>query len=696
MIFKRLALKNVRSFIDGEVDLFDGFHCIIGGVGAGKSTILLAIDFALFGKPLFGPVRGFNYLLRNGARSGRVEFEFEHHGKTYKITRALRREGERVVEDSLELDLSENGKLIARGKEEAVVEEIINTTGLDYKLFRDIVWIQQERLKEIIDLSPGRRRERVDGILGLSDLEMAWEKMRDFERNYEGEIRKIETENPYIPIIDQQRKEYDEIAGRLIETDGEIQSLRLEREGIEREIESHDRELDQLVKAEMRLREWERKRFEVEADIRYRERVLQEITARIEDRKGELKKGIDELGDIELRMRRQWGELGEIGIEPNFDMKGVKGFLQGLRKERSKIESRRDVENELIADLRQKLEGIKRHKRCPTCLQTITSEYRDRILDDLTRKISDIEMRVESYIGTEGKLVELIKRIESISSSLEDQQTRHDILEERIAVAQKELDGEERLLSGHVHGIATLKEKLARVEMEKPEFDPTWVDKIRMEREDLNRRKSRIESELGHLSESKMELAKQMDLIKTRLDRAEKDRKRLYRIQRILKYIREFRELYRKVQPVIRREYVQWLESIVQDILTDVRMGLEPLEIKLDEESYTPIITAGRGEPLILLSGGERTQLALAYRVGLSQLVMDTRGRELDVLIIDEPTASLGKEDMSIVQLAEAISQLKNMRQIIAVTHSEDFASEADHVLEVTKTHSGSQVRVVK
>ncbi|HID91258.1 TPA: hypothetical protein EYP44_04790, partial [Candidatus Bathyarchaeota archaeon] len=39
MIYRRLALKNIRSFVSGEISFFEGFQCIIGGVGAGKTTI---------------------------------------------------------------------------------------------------------------------------------------------------------------------------------------------------------------------------------------------------------------------------------------------------------------------------------------------------------------------------------------------------------------------------------------------------------------------------------------------------------------------------------------------------------------------------------------------------------------------------------------------------------------------------------
>jgi DNA repair exonuclease SbcCD ATPase subunit len=64
------------------------------------------------------------------------------------------------------------------------------------------------------------------------------------------------------------------------------------------------------------------------------------------------------------------------------------------------------------------------------------------------------------------------------------------------------------------------------------------------------------------------------------------------------------------------------------------------------------------------------------------------------MLLLDEPTESLGREDGSVDRLAEAISRLKAIEQIIAVTHSEAFAEKAEHVIWVDKEAGVSRVSV--
>jgi len=147
----------------------------------------------------------------------------------------------------------------------------------------------------------------------------------------------------------------------------------------------------------------------------------------------------------------------------------------------------------------------------------------------------------------------------------------------------------------------------------------------------------------------------------------------LNKCREIIEIIDSIRDGYRNIQPKLRTEFVKTLERFVQHVL-DTLTGDEGsfLQVKIDE-SYSPIvISEGYQREVSNLSGGERTLLAFAYRLGIGQLIMQSRtGLGLYLLILDEPTESLGREDGSIDRLAESISRLKTIEQIIAVTHSE-------------------------
>lgn len=140
------------------------------------------------------------------------------------------------------------------------------------------------------------------------------------------------------------------------------------------------------------------------------------------------------------------------------------------------------------------------------------------------------------------------------------------------------------------------------------------------------------------------------------------------------------------------------LRNFVQQILDNLA-GEGPLLNIIIDETYTPYLKSESGveREVSYLSGGERTLLAFAYRLGLDQLIMQSRtGHGLSMLLLDEPTESLGREDGSIDRLAEAISRFKAIEQIIAVTHSEAFAEKAEHVIRLEKEAGVSRVVIEK
>ena len=88
MIFKKLELKNIRSYAHQEIEFPAGSFLLSGEVGSGKTSILLALEYALFG---LQPGQKGSSLLRNNEILGEVSLEFEIDGKIVNIERKLRR-----------------------------------------------------------------------------------------------------------------------------------------------------------------------------------------------------------------------------------------------------------------------------------------------------------------------------------------------------------------------------------------------------------------------------------------------------------------------------------------------------------------------------------------------------------------------------------------------------------------------------
>ena len=200
-----VQLENIRSHVKSTVPFTRGFNCVVGGVGCGKSSVMYAVDFALFGDSI---ARSFEYLLREGADFGKVTVQFSQNGNTYRITRGLRRKGKGISQDFELLKLYEEDTLIASIKNDAVAEQIKAITGLDKELYREIVWFRQEHLKELLDAAPRDRQKRLDELFGLSDYEVAWSNIAQYQRDYETEKRVYE-KDPDVNSIEKLSNDYN-------------------------------------------------------------------------------------------------------------------------------------------------------------------------------------------------------------------------------------------------------------------------------------------------------------------------------------------------------------------------------------------------------------------------------------------------------------------------------------------------------
>src|SRR3989344_4569091 len=95
MLLRQLTLKNIRSYKEETITFPEGSILLAGDIGSGKSSILLAIEFALFGTSR--PDLPAEMLLRKGATSGTVELTFQLGDQEIIIQRNLKKEKDAAV-----------------------------------------------------------------------------------------------------------------------------------------------------------------------------------------------------------------------------------------------------------------------------------------------------------------------------------------------------------------------------------------------------------------------------------------------------------------------------------------------------------------------------------------------------------------------------------------------------------------------
>ena len=123
----------------------------------------------------------------------------------------------------------------------------------------------------------------------------------------------------------------------------------------------------------------------------------------------------------------------------------------------------------------------------------------------------------------------------------------------------------------------------------------------------------------------------------------------------------------------------------------DILLEDESISVRVDEE-FTPVIEQDGYETFIEnLSGGEKTSVALSYRLALNKVINDIAGeiKTKDIIMLDEPTDGFSAEQLDKVR--DVLQQLK-MNQVIIVSHENKIESFVDNVINVQKQEHVSVV----
>ena len=438
----------------------------------------------------------------------------------------------------------------------------------------------------------------------------------------------------------------------------------------------------------------ERETAELKARIASIEELCSRITEQIEQKGFHLEELQRELYTLESEEDKWRSQLEKVGIDPNISLEELKSYISTVNDQISQIMGEQEATRKEIRTAQQRWRALTTQNICPLCLQPLTGEYKQSLLRRMNEENAEHQTRLSTLQKELEELQNLKRIVEAVASNLQALLYKRETLTGQMGREREELERLGLDLEKNKQTKEDLKKRLEELKSQKIEFDLAELQKVRELRDKLFREYSDLKSRLSLLESRKIDIGRRIDELKQRIDSAQKKIDKLNKCREIIEIIDSIRDGYRNIQPKLRTEFVKTLERFVQHVL-DTLTGDEGafLQVKIDE-SYSPIvISEGYQREVSNLSGGERTLLAFAYRLGIGQLIMQSRtGLGLYLLILDEPTESLGREDSSIDRLAESISRLKTIEQIIAVTHSEAFAEKAEHVIRLEKENNVSHV----
>ncbi|MCK5476611.1 MAG: AAA family ATPase, partial [Candidatus Aenigmarchaeota archaeon] len=300
MIFKKLFLKNIRTFKEATIEFPKNVVLLEGDIGSGKTTILKSIEFALFGA---GPQIRAASLLRKGEKTACVNLKFEMDGKEILIKRGLKKTstGE-ITQIKSELVVDEVSYLCSPKEMRSKIITLLNypkelITKDPSLLYRYTVYNPQEETKKILRIKKEERYELLGKIFSIDRYKLIKENANILKKN-------IRDEGEYLKGVFSNLEDYKK---QCKIQKSEIIKLRKEELELEEKLASINEKKAKLNEKDKALSqkalEFEKikKRFEIESSLRKEKtNYLIELKQREEDEKNSCAKIEEQIKEFAL------------------------------------------------------------------------------------------------------------------------------------------------------------------------------------------------------------------------------------------------------------------------------------------------------------------------------------------------------------------------------------------------------------
>jgi len=344
--------------------------------------------------------------------------------------------------------------------------------------------------------------------------------------------------------------------------------------------------------------------------------------------------------------------------------------------------------NSKKSELNSMKEKIIRLKICPTCLQDVSETYKTNIFlqteSDLKKTEHETSILNEEKQKTQKELKELVPEV----TNLENQKRSFEILKIKIdSIKEKygklsEIEKQKQILSSDIELLNKHVELLKDSIRELVKFDNIYIIKEK-ELELAVKKEKEIEIKKAEFFRELEINNKEISILENEISEKEKTKKQLLYLTELEQWLSDkFIELVSfieknvmfKLKDEFSKLFNEWFSVLVSDSLS----------VKLDD-SFTPLIEQqGYELDYSYLSGGERTAVALAYRLALNQTINSllSKIKTRDLVILDEPTDGFSEQQLDKMQ--DIFSQLK-VKQLILVSHESKIENFVDKIIRFSK-----------
>ena len=686
MFIKSIKLQNLRSYEYAEINFPTGSVLLAGDIGSGKSTILLAIEFAIFGAKK-GELPAYT-LLRHGKKDGSVELRMQIEGKDVIIKRTLKRSNDDIKQEA--------GYVIINGlKKDATSEElraiVLDLLGYPKDLvkkgkdliYRYTVYTPQEEMRQILYENKEIRLDTLRKVFNIDKYKRVKENskiivasLREEKKRLEGFILDLDYKKH---DLEEKRTEImgiDEKINGVIPKINEVKNILNEKKKSIENIENEIRELNFLRKelsvTETILNHKIEQNNRLNDEIKKLERQVEELKMHVEGKN---------LHEIESIIKK----IGQKENETNEADAAYSGTIRKIKELEVRIEH--------CSETIRKIQSL---EICPVCEQKVDERHKHDVSSRENKRYEELLEQIKNYKDEEFKLDKIKLELKKEIDSLMKEQNHFSILKIKLEnlnekTSQKEEKSElKEKIRREIGLLNTKKSELSQKIKIYSETEETYKI-IRKEIDELLPQERFLELEKRKYETEKETTKRFIATLEKEINEKQKAREKLDYILQLSNWIDE---LFVNLMSTMEKHVMININSQFNELFKnwfDILLEDESIHVRVDEE-FTPIIEQDGYETFIEnLSGGEKTSAALSYRLALNKvinhIVADIKTK--DIIMLDEPTDGFSAEQLDKVR--DVLDKL-NMKQVIIVSHESKIESFVDNVIRVQKQENVSVV----